>query len=464
MPAPPAGPPRRAPVAAAAPIGSVLPQLLPDGAPTERAALRRWTLAFRDPQTEALYRRDFHDRMMAVARLLYLLGLLIMSLLGFVEHEVYDPEIWPLVFRVRYFAAVPGLALMAPLVFAPRFAALRAARLHELIFAMFFVAFAPLLVLGPAVFAHADPQTVSLLSASVLVGTTLVFFVSHMRFVHATVVSWFFLGAILAGQVLWRETTALDAIFLGVYPVMALLCSMFGSYQLERHRRLAFAQALAIDHERQLVQRLIHNILPVPIADQLKRSDRSIAETFESASVLFADLVGFTELSARLPAAEVVRLLNGIFSDFDALCDRHGVEKIKTIGDAYMVAAGIPVPRATHLADLAALALDMLAVVDRHRAATGHHLALRIGIHTGPVVAGVIGQRKFIYDLWGDTVNTASRMESTSQPGRVQLTAETAALLGEGYAVHPRGAVPVKGKGEMQTCWLLGRRAAPHPA
>jgi class 3 adenylate cyclase len=174
--------------------------------------------------------------------------------------------------------------------------------------------------------------------------------------------------------------------------------------------------------------------------------------------VLFADLVGFTPLSASLTPAEVVTMLNGVFTAFDDLVDSAGLEKIKTIGDAYMVAAGVPTPRPDHAAAIADLALAMKAELARLRAEVDTPLEIRIGLDTGPVVAGVIGKRKFIYDLWGDAVNTASRMESHGVPGEIHVSEAAWRILRESHLLRERGVIEVKGKGPMRTFFLEGRR------
>ena len=217
----------------------------------------------------------------------------------------------------------------------------------------------------------------------------------------------------------------------------------------------------ASEHERS--ESLLRNILPDPIARRLKTQKGSIADGFAEVSVLFADLVGFTELSGKMPPAELVQLLNRVFSEFDNLTERRGLEKIKTIGDAYMVAAGLPEPRPDHAHVAARFALDMLAVLRRINTETGLSLALRIGIHSGPVVAGVIGKRKFIYDLWGDTVNIASRMESHGVPGEIHVTAEVARRIGDEFDLSEPRAVLVKGKGEMMTHLIVRRRVVTQP-
>jgi class 3 adenylate cyclase len=207
------------------------------------------------------------------------------------------------------------------------------------------------------------------------------------------------------------------------------------------------------EHERS--ERLLLNVLPAPVAARLKRRDEVIADRFPAATVLFADIVDFTPTSAALPPEEVVALLDEVFSAFDRLADEHGLEKIKTIGDAYMVAGGIPTPRDDHCEAVAEMALAMLRACDGRSAGT-QALRLRIGMDTGPVVAGVIGRRKFIYDLWGDTVNTASRMESHGVPGSIQVTSAVRDRLCDRYRLEPRGTIEVKGKGPTPTWLLLG--------
>ena len=214
-----------------------------------------------------------------------------------------------------------------------------------------------------------------------------------------------------------------------------------------------------LTHEHERSEKLLLNILPASVSQRLKGGHGTIAEGFASVTVLFADLVGFTELSARLSPEALVQVLNRIFSEFDGLAQRFGVEKIKTIGDAYMVACGLPEKRDDHAEVIAELALAMRVTLARVSAETGHALVARIGINTGPVVAGVIGRQKFIYDLWGDAVNTASRMESHGIPGEIQVTEAVYERLADRYELTPRGTITVKGKGEMRTWLLVGPKA-----
>nr|WP_017662039.1 adenylate/guanylate cyclase domain-containing protein [Baaleninema simplex] len=214
----------------------------------------------------------------------------------------------------------------------------------------------------------------------------------------------------------------------------------------------------ALKAEKQKSEHLLLNILPRAIVDRLKQLESAIADRFDDATVLFADIVGFTALSSRVSPVEIVNLLNQIFSIFDRLAEKHGLEKIKTIGDAYMVAGGLPVPRDDHADAIANMALDMLDAIESFQPYSDTPIQIRIGINSGAVVAGVIGIKKFIYDLWGDTVNVASRMESTGIPGRIQVTGDTYHRLTDRFMFEERGLVSVKGKGEMTTYWLVGRR------
>ena len=223
-----------------------------------------------------------------------------------------------------------------------------------------------------------------------------------------------------------------------------------------RQREDALA-ALRIEQDR--AENLLLNVLPRSIADKLMADTATIADQFAAASILFADIVDFTPLSDSLPPADVVNLLDHLFTHFDLLADRYAVEKIKTIGDCYMVAAGVPTPREDHAEVMAQMALDMRETM-RSEDGVGHlGLELRIGINSGPVVAGVIGRKRFLYDLWGDAVNMASRMESQGTPGQIQVTQATYELLREDFDLEPRGAVPIKGKGDVETWYLVGRRS-----
>ncbi|MGH2896827.1 MAG: adenylate/guanylate cyclase domain-containing protein [Solirubrobacteraceae bacterium] len=268
-----------------------------------------------------------------------------------------------------------------------------------------------------------------------------------------------FLGSGIAGGAIgpiWSPlpgwfTSAMLAMNIAVGgTIVFTLLAVFAS-----QRRDALA---ALRQEQAKAENLLLNILPRSIVDRLKVQTQRIADQFESASILFADVVDFTPWSETLPAAEVVGYLDHLFSHFDELAERYGLEKIKTIGDCYMVAAGVPTPRPDHARALALMGLDMLEAM-RSAAEVAHlGLELRVGINSGPVVAGVIGRKRFLYDLWGDAVNTASRMESHGTPGRIQITRATYELLADEFDFEPRGTIVVKGKGEVEAWYLLRPR------
>ncbi len=271
-----------------------------------------------------------------------------------------------------------------------------------------------------------------------------------------------FLGSGIAGELLGGVSPAVPEWFTSTMLALniavggTIVFTLLALFAAQRRDALA-----ALREEQARAESLLLNILPRSIADRLKAETQTIADQFSSASILFADVVDFTPLAERLPPAEVVGVLDHLFSHFDVLAERYGVEKIKTIGDCYMVAAGVPSPRPgprpRARPDGARHAGAMRSVDE-----IGHlGLELRVGINSGPVVAGVIGRKRFLYDLWGDAVNTASRMESHGTSGRIQITRATKELLEDEFVCEPRGAIQVKGKGEMEAWYLVGRRAEP---
>jgi class 3 adenylate cyclase len=269
----------------------------------------------------------------------------------------------------------------------------------------------------------------------------------HQRWA-LVVAAWYGCGPLISR--VWADPEPLPQALNDSVPDLALFAAVLLLGEAVRTRR-----ALALEEEKS--ERLLLNMVPASIAARLKQTQGVIADAFAEVTVLFADLVDFTPRSQQLAPEQVVQVLNELFSAFDRLAQRHGLEKIKTIGDAYMVAGGLPDPRPDHAQAAAEMALAMREEVARRRDPSGQPLHVRIGIDTGPVVAGVIGTSKFSYDLWGDTVNTASRMESDGVAGHIQVTARTFQCLRDGYRFQRRGPIPVKGKGEMVTYFLLGR-------
>ena len=277
-----------------------------------------------------------------------------------------------------------------------------------------------------------------------------------IRWFGAFVVVFVLLG--ILGEVLFRDANlpswfTSTMLALNVIGAGAIAFTLLASFADQRNAALA---ALRVEQEKS--ELLLMNILPGSIAERLKAASQTIADHFDSASILFADVVDFTPLAQRLPPAEVVGILDQLFSRFDTLLERHGLEKIKTIGDCYMAAAGVPDQVPDHARKAALLALDMREVVAASTVAGRSGLELRIGIHSGPVIAGVIGTRRFLYDLWGDAVNTASRMESQGTPGEIQITLATYELLKDEFVCRRRGTIEVKGKGQMETWYLVGSR------
>ncbi len=288
------------------------------------------------------------------------------------------------------------------------------------------------------------------------------FVVIRLRFVFALVAA----GTYLVGYVVVVATGPTRGTALDVFLVTAaILAGLAATYLLERGARDVFAQRRLIEQQAAELaeahatsERLLFNVLPGSVAERLKAGETTIADAYDDATVLFADLVGFTPLASSLSPAETVRLLDRLFSAFDRLAERHGLEKIKTIGDAYMVVGGVPEACTDHPARVVAMGLDMLEAVATLAREMDRPLDLRVGIHTGPVVAGVIGTTKFIYDLWGDTVNVASRLESHGMAGAVQMS-EATWLRSDGVTAERRGPIELKGRGTV-VAYVARRPAA----
>jgi class 3 adenylate cyclase len=257
-----------------------------------------------------------------------------------------------------------------------------------------------------------------------------------------------------------------NVIFGDYFLLLTAFIGSVGAYVLERSTRLLFLRERELDRERGRSEGLLRNILPEQIADRLKERDPAtehghIVRAYDEVTVVFADLVEFTTQSGRTDPPEIVTVLDDVFTRFDAIAERCGLEKIKTIGDAYMAVAGVPEPRDDDVEVAAQMALAMRDEIAKVRWPSGDQMRVRIGMATGPAVAGVIGQRKFAYDLWGDTVNTASRMESEGVPGSIQVSPATYELIKDAYVCEARGPIPVKGKAEMLTYLIISKRAAP---
>ena len=291
------------------------------------------------------------------------------------------------------------------------------------------------------------------------------FVLLRLRFVAAGAAAAVFLAGFVAVAMMHDRPVSLviDGFLLASGLGSAVVATYFlerGERDLFRQRELIAVQEAALRVEKAKSDRLLRSILPETIIQQLREEAHSVAQKFESATIVFADLVGFTPLTERMSPEETAAMLNELYSEFDEASRRHGVEKIKTIGDSYMAASGVPGTAEDHAIRAVAFAMDLLAIV-RERAETGRiDVKVRIGIHSGPVVAGVIGKTKFSYDLWGDTVNVASRLESRGVPGAIQVSGATRALLGDRFPVESRGALELKGH-EPIPAYLIVEPSAP---
>lgn len=276
----------------------------------------------------------------------------------------------------------------------------------------------------------------------------------RLRFLTATVIGWTTTVAVLA-VAYWKGTWP-DAEWTVTAEIMVItnFIGMFAAYRFEAGHRRDFKKNRSLAEEKETSEKLLLNILPESVAQRLKTADQRIADSFEDVTVLFADIVGFTEFSDRHSPQKVVGLLNDVFTRFDNLSDVYGLEKIKTIGDAYMAVAGLPDRCPDHADQAARMAVAMQKEVTQFNQLHGLDFKVRIGIHSGPAVAGVIGAKKFVYDLWGDTVNTASRMEARGRSGHVQISEATCSRLKSPFRLSLRGSVEIKGKGAMVTYWL----------
>ncbi len=434
-----------------------------DDAALDGQRLRPLTLSFCDPAVERAYWVYFFDSNRRNLKGGILLTLAVMIGLGPIELALMPGRVGPLL-AVRYGFIVPVTLVATVLIWIPRLAQ-RVTRSYpqEWIFITSVLVFAGVGTMGVIVLEGGGFEHHMYGAFAYMLSAIFIYLGLRLRFTYATLLGW---GTYLLSVIIIIRLAGADAITMALmfsFCLVANLIGMFGCYLIDRFARQHYLALQRLEVERGRVERLLLNILPKPIARRLKDTGRPIADGHDEVSVLFADIVGFTGLSQRMDPAALVAMLNRLFSEFDEICERHGVEKIKTIGDAYMAAAGLPHPRPDHAAAIARAALEMRAHVERVAKRSSDDapaLQLRIGIHSGPVVAGVIGTKKFIYDLWGDTVNTASRMESHGVSGQIQVSEAARARLQDEFLLRARGVVEVKGKGPMALYWLEGERAS----
>jgi class 3 adenylate cyclase len=408
-------------------------------------------------EIEAQFREDYHLNTISTTRFAMVLGILLYSLFGILD--IYAVPISKnIVWFIRYVIVVPFFILLLIASYNTRF------QKHIQSLVCLGVAVAGLGVVAGITVALEEESASRFYFSGLLLTSMWAYGLSRLRFRYAVLANLIILvgyeyANIIIKQRLESETGTLIFILHNFFLLSANVIGMFTSYNLERYTRRDFLQKLTIQAQRDQADKLLYNVLPERIAEKLKQSNETIAEEFSAASVLFADIVNFTPISARFAPHEVVDMLNELFSHFDELVDKYGVEKIQVAGDGYMVAAGVPTPRPDHATVLAQLALDMQEYVKREEFLGGKHpVEIRIGLNSGSLIGGVIGRKKFFYALWGDMVNTASRMQSHGASGKIQITRATYELVKDDFECEYIGEIAVKGKGKLEAWYLLAKK------
>jgi class 3 adenylate cyclase len=408
-------------------------------------------------EVEEQFRKDYHAHTVSTTRLALVLGLILYSLFGILD--VYAiPISKDIVWIIRYGIVAPVILIALVASYSTIFQKYTQALMCFVVAVSGLGIVAMISITREAEFGNRFYFTGLILIS--MWGYSL----SRLRFWYAVVANLVIMlgyefGSIVIKQLLASETGLVIFTMHNFFFLGANVIGMFGSYYLELYARRDFLQKYTIQAQRDQADKLLYNVLPERIAEKLKLSSETIAEEFNSATVLFADIVNFTPISARFGPREVVDMLNEVFSHFDELVDKYGVEKIQVAGDAYMVAAGVPNPRPDHATVLALLALDMLDYVKQEEFLGGKHpIEIRIGLNSGSLIGGVIGRKKYYYALWGDMVNIASRMQSHGEVGKIQITRDTYELVKDDFECEYVGEIAVKGKGNMEAWHLICRK------
>jgi class 3 adenylate cyclase len=415
--------------------------------------LRRLRLRFSEPSLEAAFRADQYRHNLGNIRFAFLAGIALWVSWGFLLRPymlaLSDQRLDA---TIRFAVFIPMLIVGFGLTFTRFFE-----RAWEWV--VFSIAVATILAwvfyVSQVLTLPAEYGYVGLILITLFTYTLL-----RLRFVLVVLITVVGIAAYLPYVFTARYVVDVSRVLATLYLVSFGALGGIAAYRMERFTRQLFLRERQLDEERLRSDRLLLNILPQAIVEQLKTSPSGrVAQAFDEVSVVFADAVGSTEQAARCTAEEFADALDALFRRFDEIADRHGLEKIKTIGDAYMAVAGAPVPVADHAGAAAAMALDVLAEAGEVRWPSGDPIVVRVGVATGPAAAGVIGQRKFAYDLWGDTVNLASRLQEYGEPGRVLVSESTAMRLADRYDFAPTKILDVEGRGATPVRLLLGRRA-----
>jgi class 3 adenylate cyclase len=425
---------------------------VPDPGPAElERLLRRAVLRFPDA-LEAEFRRDYFERSVATHRTAFIGGFFILAGFGIVDRWA-APQSFQTLWLLRFAIGCPLVVALIGLSFTPAYRRLMQPA------GAFVVATVGILIAIMEIVMKPDEPGYNLYLFGIALAAFFGFSAPRLRLWYAMAAGWvptlatWWIGF---DHAVWDDpNTFARFLVLQAFLIGSCVIGSMVSYLLELSARRTFLQDLLIEQEQARSDALLLNILPRPIAERLKGGE-VVVEAFNEASVLFADIVGFTALSASLAPQDLIDFLNDLYSRFDRLAEKHELEKIKTIGDAYMVVGGIPKPQPDHADRIAEMALDMCVEVEPLTDDLHRLIQLRIGLNVGPVVAGVIGRRKFSYDLWGDTVNVASRMQSHGVAGKIQVPAATFELMKGRYAFEGPNTVEIKGKGRMTTYFLLG--------
>src|SRR5215207_7126032 len=408
-------------------------------------------------EVEEQFREDYYANTVSTTRLALVLGLVLFSLFGILD--IYAVPISKnIVWFIRYVIVAPVIIVALVATYAEFF------QKHVQMLMVIVVAVAGLgIVTMISITREAEFGNRFYFTGLILVSMW-AYGLMRLRFWYAiianvAIMAGYEFASIVIKQLLASETGIVIFTMHNFFFLGANVIGMFASYALERYTRRDFLQKYTIQAQRDQSDKLLYNVLPARIAEKLKQSNETIAEEFSSATVLFADIVNFTQISARFAPHEVVDMLDELFSRFDELVDEYGVEKIQVAGDGYMVAAGVPTPRPDHAMVMAQLALDMLDCVKTGNFLGGKHpIEIRIGLNSGSLIAGVIGRKKYFYALWGDMVNTASRMESHGSSGKIQITRDTYELVKDDFDCVYIGKIPIKGKGNMDVWHLKSRK------
>jgi class 3 adenylate cyclase len=415
--------------------------------------VRPWSLKFKDEWLERRFQDTYYDENLQYIRIATFLGAVTWAAFGPLAQLVVEKGLVRDVV-IRYGLGVPTGLVSLALTYLPNYR-----RIWQPMISAAILFSGLVWVIHRALVVDARPDWGYAGNMLILI---FAYILSRLQFRYAALVGLALIAMYNVGAFLFTNDETIDVVFGDYFLLVTAFIGTIGAYVLERSQRLLFLRERELDRERGRSEGLLRNILPEQIADRLKQRDPAtehghIAQAYDEVTVVFADLVDFTQQSGRSQPPEIVTVLDEVFSRFDDLAERYGLEKIKTIGDAYMAVAGVPEPRPDDVEVAAQMALAMRDEILRLRWPSGDPMSVRIGMATGPAVAGVIGTRKFAYDLWGDTVNTAARMESNGVPGEIQVSDAVHDRLEERFRFSEVHIVNLKGKGPTPARFLLGR-------